>query len=201
MKHLFTYKDLFESTSAGSQDRGSVDLPPFKFAINYDSRLGYTKRDFCSDLTEIYKGMSNRDRTELMKVIAKFGGVFRISEISNLSQEAVDLLIKEVESHLDSKSSYKMHVLPDGYILCYEGLKHKRRICDLYYSPTKMSIKISYTDFYPEVDDLVISVEKFDPSSVNVDLNDFLEVKNKCDNFIGTNQIIASKDSPGSYSL
>lgn len=201
MKHLYSYKELYESTSAGSQDRGSVDLPPFKFAINYDSRLGYTKRDFCSDLTEIYKGMTNRDRSELMKVIVEFGGVYRISEISNLSQETVDILIKEIETHMDSKSSHKMQVLPDGYILCYEDLKHRGRICDLYYSPFRMNIKISYTDAYPEMEDLLISLDKFDPASVKVDLDDFTEVRNKCDNFIGTNEVIVLKDSPDSYSL
>lgn len=201
MKHIFTYKDLFESTSAGSQDRGSADLSPFKFAINYDPRLGYTKKDFCSDLVEIYKGLSKRERDELMDVIFKSGGIFRISKIEDLSQETVDRIIKDVETHLDSKSAYKMQVLPDGYILCYEGLKHKGRLCDVYYSPSELNIKISYTDTYPEMEDIKIPVEEFNSSSLNIDSEDFLAIRNKCDNFIGVNQVIASKDTPDSYSL
>ena len=153
------------------------------------------------DLVEIYKGMSKRERSELMDVIFKSGGVFRISEISELSQETVDEIIKNVETLLDSKSVYKMQVLPDGYILCYEGVKHKRRLCDVYYSPSEEKVKISYTDTYPEMETVMISVESFNPSSVNVETDDFLSTKNKCDNFIGTNQIIASKDSPDNYSL
>lgn len=201
MKHIFSYKDLFESTSAGSQDRGTADISPFKFAINYDPRLGYTKKDFSMDLIEIYKGMSKRERSELMNVVFKSGGIFRISEIPDLSQETVDRIIKEVEAHLDSKSVYKMQVLPDGYILCYEGLKHKGRFCDVYYSPTESKVKISYTDTYPEMENVIISLESFNPSSVNIESDDFESTKNKCDNFVGTNQIIASKDSPDNYSL
>jgi hypothetical protein len=201
LKHLFSYKDLFESTSAGSQDRGTADLSPFKFAINYDPRLGYTKKDFSMDLIEIYKGMSKRERSELMDVVFKSGGVFRISEISELSQETVDEIMKNVEALLDSKSVYRMQLLPDGYILCYEGLKHKGRLCDVYYSPTDEKVKISYTDTYPEMEAVTISAESFNPSSVNIETDDFLSTKNKCDNFIGTNQIIASKDSPDNYSL
>jgi hypothetical protein len=48
---------------------------------------------------------------------------------------------------------------------------------------------------------VTISAESFNPSSVNIETDDFLSTKNKCDNFIGTNQIIASKDSPDNYSL
>lgn len=201
MKHIFSYKDLFESTSAGSQDRGTVDLSPFKFAINYDPRLGYTKNDFYNDLIEIYKGLSKSERSELMDVIFKAGGILRISKIQELSRETVDRIIKDVEAHLDSKSAYKMQVLPDGYILCYEGLKYKDRLCDVYYSPLESVIKISYTDTYPEMEDIKITIEKFNPSSINVDSEDFLSIKNKCDNFIGTNQVIASKDTPDNYSL
>jgi hypothetical protein len=94
-----------------------------------------------------------------------------------------------------------MQVLPDGYILCYEGVKHKRRLCDVYYSPSEEKVKISYTDTYPEMETVTISAESFNPSSVNIETDDFLSTKNKCDNFIGTNQIIASKDSPDNYSL
>ena len=201
MKHLSTYKDLFESTSAGSQDRGSVDLPPFKFAINYDSRLGYTKRDFCSDLAEIYRGMTKKERSELMDVVFKNAGVFRISRMTDLSQETVDRVMQAVELHLDSKSDYKMQVLPDGYILCFEGLKNRERLCDVYYSPSELKVKISYTDSYPEMEDVVISIDDFRPSSINVESDDFSNTIKKCNDFLGNTEITASKDSPDNYSL
>jgi hypothetical protein len=201
LKHLFTYKDLFESTSAGSQDRGSVDLPPFKFAINYDPRLGYTKQDFCSDLAEIYRGMTKKERSELMDVVFKNAGVFRISKMADLSQETVDRVIQAVELHLDSKSDYKMQVLPDGYILCYEGLKNKKRLCDVYYSPSESNVKISYTDSYPEMEDLVISIDDFNPSSINVEPDDFSITIKKCNDFLGKAEVTASKDNPDNYSL
>jgi len=201
LKHLSTYKDLFESTSAGSQDRGSVDLPPFKFAINYDSRLGYTKRDFCSDLAEIYRGMTKKERSELMDVVFKNAGVFRISRMTDLSQETVDRVMQAVELHLDSKSDYKMQVLPDGYILCFEGLKNRKRLCDVYYSPSESKVKISYTDSYPEMEDVVISIDDFRPSSINVESDDFSNTIKKCNDFLGNTEITASKDSPDNYSL
>lgn len=201
MKHLSTYKDLFESTSAGSQDRGSVDLPPFKFAINYDSRLGYTKHDFCSDLAEIYRGMTKKERSELMDVVFKNAGVFRISRMTDLSQETVDRVMRAVELHLDSKSDYKMQVLPDGYILCFEGLKSKKRLCDVYYSPSELKVKISYTDSYPEMEDVIISIDDFNPSSINVESDDFSSTIKKCNDFLGNIEVTALKDSPDNYSL
>jgi len=201
LKHILTYKGLLESTSAGSQDRGSIDLPPFKFAINYDPRLGYTKQDFCNDLTEIYRGMTKSERSDLMDVVFKNGGVFRISRIADLSQGTVDRIIKSVESHLDRKSEYKMQILPDGYILCYEGLKNKGRLCDVYYSPSESMVKISYTDAYPEMEDVIIPADEFNPSSINVDPDDFSNAVDKCNNFSGPNNTIASKDNLDNYSL
>lgn len=175
--------DLFESTSAGSQDRGSSDVPPFKFAINFDPRLGYTKQDFAKDLTEIYLGYSIRDRKDLMDVVFKSAAIFKISDINNLPQDRVDKLIKSVEEYMESKSEYKLEILPDGFILCFENLKHRKRSCDVYYSPSESMVKISYTDTYPENEDVVIKIAEFSPSSIGVDNEDFLNTVEKCDNY------------------
>ena len=183
MKHLLTYRGLFESTSAGSQDRGSSDVPPFKFAINFDPRLGYTKHDFTHDLTEIYKGYTGRERKELMDVVFKSCGIFRISDILDLPQDRVDGLIKDVERYMESKSEYKLEIFPDGFILCFEGLKHRGRTCDVYYSPSESKVKISYTDLYPENEEIVIGIDGFSPVSVGIKPDDFLATVEKCDNY------------------
>jgi hypothetical protein len=184
LKHILRYSDLFESTSAGSQDRGSADLPPFKFAINFDSRLGYTKHDFCQDLTEIYLGYSGRNRKELMDVVFKSAGIFKISDIKNLPQDRVDQLIKDIENYMESKSEYKLEIFPDGFILCFENIRHRRRLCDLYYSPSERKIKISYTESYPENEDLILDMSEFSPISVGIDPKDFSSTIEKCDNYL-----------------
>jgi len=183
LKHLLSYRDLFESTSAGSQDRGSSDVPPFKFAINFDPRLGYTKNDFVQDLSEIYLGYPLKDRRDLMDAVFKSAGVFKISDIQDLPQDRVDKLIKSVEEYMESKSEYKLEILPDGFILCFEGLKHRKRTCDVYYSPTERKVKISYTDAYPENEEIIIGIDGFSPISVGVDNNDFMATVEKCDGY------------------
>ena len=183
MKHILSYLDLFESTSAGSQDRGSSDVPPFKFAINFDPRLGYTKNDFAQDLTEIYKGYSGKDRRDLMDVVFKSCGIFRISDILDLPQDRVDGLIKDIEKYMESKSEYKLEIFPDGFILCFEGLKHRKRTCDVYYSPSERKVKISYTDTYPENEDIAIGIDGFSPAAIGVNTEDFLDTVRKCDDY------------------
>ena len=183
MKHILSYSDLYESTSAGSQDRGSSDVPPFKFAINFDPRLGYTKHDFTQDLIEIYRRYTSTDRKDLMDVIFKSAGIFKISDIVDLPQDRVDNIIKNVEKYMESKSEYKLEILPDGFVLCFEGLKHRKRMCDVYYSPSEGKVKISYTDTYPEDEDVIVNIQRFSPASIGVNPEDFLETIKKCDNY------------------
>ena len=187
MKHILRYSDLFESTSAGSQDRGSADFSPFKFAINFDSRLGYTKHDFCQDLTEIYVGYSIRNRKELMDVVFKSAGIFKISDIKDLPQDRVDQLIKDVEEYMESKSEYKLEIFPDGFILCFENIRHRKRLCDLYYSPSEKLIKLSYTESYPENEDLILDINEFSPISVGIDFDDFGSTIDKCNTYFEKN--------------
>lgn len=156
-------------------------MPPFKFAINFDPRLGYTKNDFVQDLTEIYLGYPLNVRRDLMDAVFKSAGVFKISDIQDLPQDRVDKLIKSVEEYMESKSEYKLEILPDGFILCFEGLKHRKRTCDVYYSPTERKVKISYTETYPENEEIIIGIDGFSPISVGVDNKDFMATVEKCD--------------------
>jgi hypothetical protein len=182
LKHLKTYKGLFESTSAGSHERGA-ETPPFKYSKVYDHRLGYTKNDFCEDLEMIYKELSTIERRELMDVIFRFSGAFRINTLRTASQEAIDKLIPEVEKYLDARANYRPIILPDGYMLCYNGVKYSDAICDLYYSPYEGMIKIAFVNEYPEIDEKYIDFEDFNPATAGIKQDDFDSVVAKCDRF------------------
>ena len=182
LKHLFTYTELLESTSAGSHDRGT-DIPPFKFSKNYDPRIGYTKNDFFEDLLLIYNDLKTSEKKEFMDIIFKYTGLFRISGIKNLDQDIVDILTKKIEEFLSSKAEYKPIILPDGFILCFERLKNNNKLCDVYYSPFKSIIKICYIDSYPEIEEKTIPLDKFNPLTIKVSINDFNKTIEKCNNF------------------
>lgn len=175
-RYLKTFTSLFESTSAGSHDRGASNVSPFKYAINFDHRIGYSKDDFIKDLTEIYTKSTYKEKRDLMDFIFKNVGVFRISQISNLSQDKIDSLMKELEGFLDSKADYKPQFLPDGYFLCYENLGKGGRRCDVYYSPKSQSVKVCFTDTYPEEEEIKYSLEEFAPESVGIDTKDFYKL-------------------------
>jgi hypothetical protein len=182
LKHLRTYREVFESTSAGSHDRG-VETSPFKYSKVYDHRLGYTKNDFCEDLEMIYKELNTIERRELMDVVYRFSGAFRINTLRSLSQEAIDKLIPEVEKYLDAKSNYRPIILPDGYMLCYNGVRYNKTICDIYYSPYEGIIKIAFVDEYPELDDRYMDLEDFSPATAGIKQEDFDDIVAKCDRF------------------
>lgn len=184
MKHLLRFKELNESTSAFSHERAGWGYAPFSLAKNYDPRVGYSKDDFCKDLILIYREMNSQKKKELMEEIFKHGGVSRISEIKNLSNSAVEKLMRGIEKFIESKSNKKMLILPDGYILCYERLKHKERDCDLYYSPYDNSIKISYTDAYPERDDIVMNPDDLDVKDLQIDQMEFNKIIDRCKSLV-----------------
>jgi hypothetical protein len=179
LKYLKSFSSLFESSSAGSHDRGYSEVSPFKYAINFDHRIGYSKEDFANDLKEIYSKSSSKEKSEMMDFLFKKSGVLKISQIPELSQEKIDELIKDLESFLDSRAEHNPQILPDGYFLCYENLKKNSRRCDVYYSPTVNSVKICFTDSYPENDEVIISSEEFDPESVGIGEKDFLNLLDK----------------------
>jgi hypothetical protein len=180
VKFILNFKELFESTSAFSQERAGWEYPPFKFAKNFDPRIGYSKDDFCNDLTQIYKESNFKSRKELMNVISKVTGVFRISEIKRLQNDLVNRLMKDVEEFLESKAEKELIILPDGFILCYEDMKKGNAICDIYYSPFQKIIKISYTDVYPEDKDFLIGLDEFNPEDFKIGESDFKSVIDKC---------------------
>jgi hypothetical protein len=181
VKFILNFKELFESTSAFSQERAGWEYPPFKFAKNFDPRIGYSKDDFCIDLTQIYTESDNKKRQELMEVVSKNAGVFRIRDIKRLQNDIVNKLMKDIESFLESKADKKLTILPDGFILCYEDMKNDTHLCDIYYSPFQKIIKISYTNMYPEDKDLVIKLEEFKPEDFKIEKNDFKNTIDKCD--------------------
>lgn len=182
MKHILNFKQLFESTSAASQERAGWDYPPFKYAQNFDPRLGYSKKDFCTDLVGIYQKMTATKRKELMNVLFQYGGILRISEIENLTNDKVDELMKEVEILLNSHAAPELDILPDGYILCFEDMSYNGRRCDIYYSPEEKMIRITFTDEYPEVEEKTIPLEGFKPAAYKIGDDDFQNTVAKCDN-------------------
>jgi len=182
LKHLLTFKGLFESISAYSHERAGWDFPPFKFARNFDPRLGYSKDDFCNDVIEIYKESDDSKRTGLMDVIYKSCGALRISQIRELQNTQADKLMKEVEAFLESQASEILKILPDGFILCYEDIMdHEGKRIDLYYSPIAKKIRVCYTGSYPEVEEYECSLEEFKPTKYKIDQEDFNDVISKCD--------------------
>jgi hypothetical protein len=184
LKHLLNFKELNESTSAFSQERAGWGYAPFQFAKNYDPRVGYSKEDFINDLNYLYKEMSIKKKKQFKDALFRYGGVLEIYQIKNLSNSKVEALIKDIEKFLTSDANKKMSILPDGFVLCYEKMENQKRKCDLYYSPYSNEMRISYTDTYPEMEDIFISKEEFKPEEFDLDLEDFNETIEKCKSFI-----------------
>lgn len=182
MKHILTFNDLFESVSAYSQERAGWDFPPFKFARNFDPRLGYSREDFCNDLIAIYRESDATKRRGLMDTIFQSVGVTRISEIKKLQNQIVNNLMKKVEEFLESQSAEILKILPDGFVLCYENTRDENgsRI-DIYYSPTSKRIRVCYTGSYPEIEEKEYTLEEFRPMRYKIDPKDFDSVIKKCE--------------------
>ena len=190
MKFLLKFKDLSESTSAFSQERAGWEFPPFKFAKNFDPRIGYSKDDFYVDICAIYKEANREKRDGIMLIAKNTADIRRLSEIKNLNNKVVNLLMKDIEEFLASKSESVLRVLPDGFVLCYENIKYKGRICDIYYSPTEKCVKISYSDVYPENEEYEISLNDFKPDVFGVKDEDFKFTIDKCAPLVKSSFII-----------
>ena len=115
-----------------------------------------------------------------MLIAKNSADINRLREIKNLSNTVVNKLMKDIENFIESKSESVLRILPDGFVLCYEDMRHKGRICDIYYSPTEKSIKISYSDVYPENEEYEMSLEDFNPGMFNIKEDDFKSVLDKC---------------------
>ena len=88
--------------------------------------------------------------------------------------------MKDIEEFLASKAESILRVLPDGFVLCYENIKYKGRICDIYYSPTEKCVKISYSDVYPENEEYEIPLNDFKPDVFGIKEDDFKLIMDKC---------------------
>lgn len=187
MKHILSLQKLSESTSAYSQERAGWDYNPFKFAKNYDPRVGYSKLDFLKDITDIYRKFNKTKRRSLMDVVYKSAGILRLRMIADLPNDKVDILMKDVERFLETKADHQMLVLPDGFILCYERIKKSDTICDIYYSPYKKYVRIVYTDYYPETTEKYKKLEDFNPVVYGIKKDEFKAIIDKCDSYLNKN--------------
>ena len=196
MKHLLSFKSLSESTSAFSQERSGWDYKPFKYAKNYDPRVGYSSMDFLTDIISIYKSASLSKRKGLMDAVTASCGIFRLREIENLPNDVVNRLMKDVEIFLSSKSNNKMQVLPDGFILCFENMSNNGKVCDIYYSPFEKLIKVVYTDYYPESEERLVKLDEFKPELSGIKNDDFKNTIEKCDAYSKiTSDVINTQNS------
>lgn len=180
MKFLLNFKQISESTSAFSQERAGWDFPPFKFAKNFDPRIGYSKDDFYNDLCSIYRELEKEKRDKIMAIVKEVAGIDRLKNIKGLNNLLVNKLMKRIEDFLKSKSEPVLKILPDGFVLCYENIKRNGRVFDVYYSPTDKVIKISYVDLYPENEELQKELNDFNSESFGIKKEDFESVMDKC---------------------
>ena len=92
MKHLKTYKQLIESTSAGSQETSGV--MPFKYTRVYDPRIGYNKVEFMTDLGMIINDLSDNEGKDLLSIIQKVTGSASVDSIDSIRTLDLNSLIK-----------------------------------------------------------------------------------------------------------
>jgi hypothetical protein len=190
MKHLKSFQELIESTSAGSFSR--TDITPFKYTQIYDPRIGYSNMDFIYDLKNIFKGLNREEREDVSAIVAKFTGSTSIDSIQNMPERLLTKLIEEVEFFLDSKSEFQLRMYPDGYVLCFEDIKARGEKLDIYYSPSKKMIKIvSQTGAASEPEELV-PLENFETSKYDLSDQDFQTTISNCDQKF-------TRKSPDSY--
>ena len=178
MRHLKTYRELKESSSAGSQETNGTT--PFKYSKIYDPRIGYNKTEFISDLNILYKEKNNDEKRDLCEVIKKFTGIPKIDSIQNLRTLDLNKLIKMVEEFLDSKADYVLNIYPDGYVLCFENIITKLGKYDIYFHPNKdiiKTVKQTGSTLEPEK---YIKLDTFSPLKYNIKEKDFLETIKKC---------------------
>ena len=171
MKNLKTFKELTESTSAGSQETNEVC--PFRFSVVYDPRIGYNKGEFVSDLEIIIKKLSPSEKNELLSIIKGATGEASLNSIRGIKVIPLNELIHQVEEFISSKSDFKLRVYPDGFILCFENVVSGRTRFDIYYRPNSESIKIvPQTGASVEVE-RIIEIGKFSPIRFGISDEDF----------------------------
>jgi len=180
MKHLKTFTELTESSSAGSQETN--EILPFKYACVYDPRIGYNKSDFISDLEILFKKMSVSDKDDIKIIIKSLTGAGSIDSIMNLRSKELNLLMKAIEDFLDSKADFQLSIYPDGYVLCFENIKAGKRKYDIYFSPAKNNLKIVPQTGSAIEPEYVQSIEEFDPEKYGIEKEDFLKTLEQAKN-------------------
>ena len=171
MKHLKTFTELTESSSAGSQQTN--DILPFKYAGVYDPRVGYNKSDFISDLELMFKKMGNSDKDDVKIIIKSLTGSESIDSIINLRSKELNLLMKAIEDFLDSKADFQLSIYPDGYVLCFENIKTDGKKYDIYFSPAKNNLKIVIQTGSAVEPEYIQAIEEFDPKEYGIEKEDF----------------------------
>ena len=171
MKHLKTFSELTESSSAGSQETN--DVLPFKYTKVYDPRIGYNKNDFVNDMDLITKTMEDSDKGDIGIIIKSLTGSVSIDSIHNLRSKQLNQLIHSIEDFLDSKADFELKMYPDGYVLCFENLKVGKKKYDIYYSPAKNNLKIVHQTGSAIEPEYISSIEDFKPKSYGIEEKDF----------------------------
>jgi len=173
MKHLKTFTELTESSSAGSQETN--DILPFKYAGVYDPRVGYNKTDFIADVEIMLKNMDEQDKEDIKVIIKSLTGSGSVDSIRNLRSKELNLLMKAIEDFLDSKADFQLTIYPDGYVLCFENIRAGKKKYDIYFSPKKNDIKIVPQTGSAVEPEYISTIENFDPKKYGIEKDDFLK--------------------------
>ena len=190
MKHIKYFKELIESTSAGSQETNNI--MPFKYSKVYDPRIGYNKQEFFDDLGIIMKELDDTNKKNLLTIIKSMTGEGSIDSVLNIQSRILNDLMDKVEKFLDSKADFQLNMYPDGYVLCFEDIRRDGKKYDLYFNPTNNRIKIvSQTGAALEPENY-FSLADFMPKKYNIDENDFSSTIEK------TKSLFAKKETSDS---
>lgn len=171
MKHLKTFTELVESSSAGSNSPN--DVIPFKYTTVYDPRIGYNKTDFIDDLNLLTQNMDEIDKRDLGLIIQSVTGSSSFDSILNLRSKSVEQLIKLVEEFMSSKADFELRLFPDGYVLCFENIRGGNSKFDIYYHPKKGMIKLVTQTPDAIEPETLIPINNFDPTKIGIETNDF----------------------------
>ena len=182
MKHLKSFIELSESTSAGSFAR--VDVVPFKYSQTYDYRVGYSNMNFIQDLKILFKDLKRENRENLVAIISKSTGSTSLDSIQNLAPKMLGILIEEVQFFLDSTANFELKMYPDGYVLCFDDVNGRDGKFDIYYSPSKKKIKLVLQTGEAAEPEILMDIEEFFPDRYNISDVDFQSTIKNCDKFI-----------------
>lgn len=178
MNHLKSFKELYESTSAGSFERDMV--APFKYSKIFDERIGYSKNEFLEDLKLMKTETDPDEFNDIREIIYKYTGKTTLDSVLLLKSKTFNILVKEIEMYLDSKGDFELLEFPDGYILCFEDIKKGSDLVDIYFNPDVDIIRCVVTSASPVETETEFSIGKFDFTKYGLDEDDFNHMVNSC---------------------